>query len=86
LVNAGLDTHVPLLQDNYMNVIAENGNPYTYPREQYEVLLPAISTADAIFTPDQNGIFALYDRMLSLTNANVSGGGMLVRFNVGGVQ
>lgn len=85
-LNAGLETHTLLLQDNYMNIIAENAHLYPYQKEQYEVLLPAGSTADALFLPQQNGIFVLYDRMLSLTNADISGSGMLTRLNVGGVQ
>lgn len=85
LLSASLEAHVPMLQDNYFSVIAENGQPYTYPKRQYEVLLHPGSTVDAVFTPDANGIFALYDRMLSLANGGASGAGMLVRLNVGAV-
>ncbi|MEW6101505.1 MAG: Ig-like domain-containing protein [Candidatus Omnitrophota bacterium] len=82
LLNAGLQTHVPTIQDAYLKQITENGNPYPYQREQYEILLSAGATADALFVPDASSVFALYDRMLALRNADGSQGGLFSQFNV----
>lgn len=84
-LNAGLKTHVPILQGLYMSVIAEDGNLYPYPKEQYSVLLPAMKTMDAILIPPTGGIYGLYDRRLYLTSNEVSGGGMLTHLQVASV-
>jgi len=77
-VNAGLKTHVPTIQNLYMNVIAEDGNLYQYPMQQYSVQLTAAKTMDAIVNTGTFGTtHALYDRSLHLTNAAATGGGML---------
>jgi hypothetical protein len=77
-VNAGLKTHVPTIQNLYMNVIAEDGNLYKYPMQQYSVQLTAAKTMDAIVNTGTFGTtHALYDRSLHLTNAAATGGGML---------
>jgi hypothetical protein len=81
-LNAGADDYTPLLQGQHMTVVAEDGNPLVFPREQYQLLLPAGRTFDAVFTPLQNGYLPLYDRRLHLYNAAVSPGGMLVFLNV----
>jgi FtsP/CotA-like multicopper oxidase with cupredoxin domain len=83
-LNAGLKTHVPVLQGSHMSLIAEDGNAYTYPRKNYSVLLPAGKTIDALWTPTANGLYPLYDRALQLTTAGATGGGMLRVLNVGG--
>ena len=81
-LNAGLMTHVPTIQGPYMTLIAEDGYPYPYPRQQYSVLLPAGKTIDALWSPDTQASFALYDRRLSMTTNGTPGGGMLVSLNV----
>ena len=81
-VNAGLETHVPVLQDFYMNVVAEDGYKYQYAREQYSLILPAHKTKDAIIVPAAAGTYPIYDRRLRLTNAGASPGGMLTFLNV----
>ncbi len=74
-LNAGLRTHVPVLQGQHMQLVAEDGKPFPYPREQYSALLPAGKTVDAILTPGAEGNYAVYDRRLHLTNgANAQGG------------
>ncbi|WP_035254804.1 Ig-like domain-containing protein [Desulfatiglans anilini] len=83
LLNAGLKNHVPALQNGWWTVVAEDGNPYPYPREQYSALLPAMKTLDVIWVPEAAETYAVYDRMHHLTNAGVSGGGMLVNLTVG---
>ena len=81
-LNAGLMSHVPVLQGPHMQIIAEDGNPYPYPRQQYSVLLAAGKTLDALWTPTKTGTYALYDRSLSLSSNGVPGGGMLVYLDV----
>jgi hypothetical protein len=83
LLNAGLKNHVPALQGGWWTVVAEDGNLYPYPREQYSALLPAMKTLDVIWVPESAGTYPVYDRMHHLTNAGVSGGGMLVNLTVG---
>jgi VCBS repeat-containing protein len=75
-VNAGLKTHVPVLNGMHMQLVAEDGNAYPHARQQYSVFLPAGKTADAIIVPPV-GTFALFDRKLDLTNAGAADGGML---------
>ena len=77
-LNAGLMTHSPALQGPYMSVVAEDGNPYPYPREQYSVMLAAGKTMDAVWQPIKDGAHAVYDRSLSLSSNGAVGGGMLV--------
>lgn len=81
--NAGLRTHVPLLYGGglYLKVLAENGNPYPYVKEQYALTLPALGTADAIINPTATGRYPLFDRRLNLTNSAHSPGGMLTYLN-----
>jgi FtsP/CotA-like multicopper oxidase with cupredoxin domain len=81
-INAGLETHVPLLQDFYMGVVAEDGYRYRYLRQQYSLILPAHKTKDAIIIPRAVGTYPVYDRRLRLTNAGASPGGMLTFLNV----
>ncbi len=76
-LNAGLTTHVPWFQNHFASLVAEDGNPHPFPQEQYALLLPAGKTLDAVLTPATMGRSAIADRMLSLTNAAVSPGGML---------
>jgi len=81
-LNAGVKTHVPLMQGLHADVIAEDGNLAPYKKEQYSVFLPAGKTRDAIFVPTASGIYPVYDRRFYLTDDNVSGGGMLTYLEV----
>ncbi len=77
-VNAGLTTHVPSLEGGlYMSLIAEDGNPYPFPLEQYGIELQAAKTIDAVVNVGTPGTYALYDRAMALTNWGETGGGML---------
>jgi FtsP/CotA-like multicopper oxidase with cupredoxin domain len=81
-LNAGLLEKTPTLQ-SYMTVIAEDGNLYPYPKEQYSFLLPAGKTTDAIFVlPAQAGYVPVFDRSLNLTNRAESPGGARVYLRV----
>jgi FtsP/CotA-like multicopper oxidase with cupredoxin domain len=64
-VNAGLQTHVPTLGGGlYMKQLAEDGNRYPVPREEYSVELSALKTVDAVLTVPSDGQYALFDRVL----------------------
>ena len=81
-INAGLKSHVPMLNGAHMQMIAEDGNPYPYmTRQQYSVLLPAAKTIDGLITPSNAGPgnlnLAILDRRLDVTNAGVPDGGMI---------
>lgn len=83
-VNAGLKTHVPTLEGGlYMDLVAEDGSLYPYPRVQYGFELGAGKTIDALLSVGEAGTYPLYDRDLHLTNAAATGGGMLIYLNVG---
>jgi hypothetical protein len=82
ILNAGLKTHVPTLQNLYMEVISEDGNLYPYPFRQYSVRLPAGRTADAMLTLTGNSCgYPVYDRRLYLTDNGASPGGMFTFLN-----
>lgn len=83
-INMGLESHVPVLQGMHMKIIAEDGNAYAYPREQYSVMLAASKSKDALIIPATAGIYPLYDRMLDLTNYQASPGGLLSLLQVAG--
>jgi FtsP/CotA-like multicopper oxidase with cupredoxin domain len=91
-LNAGLQTHVPVINGQYLKMIAEDGNAYPWPgnpRQQYSVLLPAAKTVDAMFTPMLAGSpaptrYTVYDRRLNLTSGAAQDGGMLAQLEVSG--
>jgi len=86
LLNAGLQTRSPVLQGMHMRLVAEDGKPYPYAREQYSVFLPALKTVDAVVTPASAGTYPVYDRRLGVTNPGPVGsvdGGMLAFLTVG---
>jgi len=84
-LNMGLKTHAPMLQGMHMSVIAEDGKPYPFAREQYSMMLAAGATADAIVAPVASGSYPLYDRTLALTNGANAAGGLMSMLSVGGV-
>ena len=67
-INMGLKTHVPLINGLYMDLIAENGHAYPYARQQYTAYLAAGKTMDAFITVAAGNQYAIFDRMLYLTN------------------
>ncbi|MDH3327611.1 MAG: Ig-like domain-containing protein [Desulfobulbaceae bacterium] len=82
-LNAGLRTYVPTLQGLYMRVIAEDGNLFLYPNNQYQLELTAAKTMDVLINAGTPGMYALYDRSLHLSNAAATGGGMHVYLDAG---
>ena len=77
LLNAGLTTHVPMINGKHWDVIAEDGKPYTYRKTQYTALLSAAKTVDVLFTPEVGATYPIMDRRLSLSNNGLMDGGML---------
>ncbi len=77
LLNAGLETHVPVFNGQYVNIEAEYGNKYPFPKSQYSVMLPAGQTRDATMVAQAAGDFAIYDRRLRITNNADAGTGGL---------
>jgi len=64
-VNAGLETFAPTFGGGlYMDLIAEDGNLYPHPIEQYGLELTAGKTIDAMINAGAEGSYALYDRAL----------------------
>ena len=88
LINAGLTTHVPMIQGTHWTVVAEDGKPYPYPARQYTALLPAAKTVDVLLSADVGGAsYPIMDRRLNLSNNGLSNGGMLafLQFAAAGV-
>ena len=83
LANAGLRTHVATIVGLDLDVRAEDGNLYPTPRQLSAVPLPAGKTHDALATLADARTYAVYDRMLDLTNADAPDGGMLAFLQVG---
>jgi FtsP/CotA-like multicopper oxidase with cupredoxin domain len=87
-LNAGLKTHVPVLQGTHVALVAEDGKPYPYQRQQYSVFLPAAKTVDAILQPASAVVIPVYDRRLDVANPAAGGqepGGMMAFLAVGAV-
>lgn len=75
LLNAGLEDHAIVLQGQHLTLVAEDGNIYPWPREEYSVLMAAGKTKDALFIPGSDGTYPVYDRRLRsgmLTNLSVA--------------
>ncbi len=82
LLNAGLDTHAPLIDNGLLSIVAEDGNPYPLAKSQAAVQLAAGKTSDVLWTPPAAAVYRLYDRMLSLNAAGQAPGGMIARLSV----
>jgi len=56
LLNAGLKSVVPALDGGaYLSLVAEDGQPYPYAKQQYSTLLAAGKSIDAVLTPTRRG-------------------------------
>jgi len=82
MLNAGLVTHVAVVDNASMSIVAEDGSPYADARTQATVLLPAGKTHDAIWVPAAAGQYTVYDRALRLEALNQPLGGMLAKLDV----
>ncbi len=83
MLNAGLKSHVVVVDNASLALVAEDGNPYSDARAQASILLPAGKTHDAIWTPTAAGSYPVYDRMLHLVAREQTAGGMLAMLCVG---
>jgi hypothetical protein len=81
-INAGLKTHVPQVLGPYMTLVAEDGIPCSYTKEQHGIELPPAKSIDAILQPAAAGKIPIYDARLNLTNAGTAPGGMLAYLDV----
>lgn len=89
-LNAGLKSHVPTINGQYWQMIAEDGNPYpvlTHPRQQYTAFLPPGKTLDVLLTPANasttaNVRYPIFDSRQYDTTAGAQGGGMLAFLTV----
>lgn len=76
-LNADIDYHVPMLNGQHMDFVAEDGKVYPATRKLTAAILPPLKTMDAYFTAATPGTIPLYDRRLSLSTTTNSPGGML---------
>ncbi len=86
-LNAGLQTHAPQLPERYLTVVAEDGNPFEFGRQQYGLELPAAKSIDATIAiggaPAAYAPIRLFDATLDLSNGGKSTpGGMLAYIKV----
>ncbi len=82
--NTGFLNHVQALSGGYLDIIAEDGNPYPYARQQYAVQLVAGKTRDAIYTPTATGTVALFDPMRDGPTPGGELGGMVSKLETDG--
>jgi len=82
-LNAGIDTHMPMLKGSDVTIVAQDGYPAPYVRDSYSIQLPAGKTVDAIFVPTQYGTYPLLDRRLFLVNDMQTPGGLQAQLQVG---
>ena len=75
LLNAGLRTHAPVLDNGSLRIVAEDGNPLPYAKDQAAVMLAAGKTHDALWTPAAAGVYSLYDRTPRPERAGTGRGG-----------
>jgi FtsP/CotA-like multicopper oxidase with cupredoxin domain len=80
-LNADIMARAPVILGTRMSVVAEDGYPYSYPRDHYALLLPALQTKDAVIEPDA-GTYPVFDHALGLTNAQDAPGGMYTHLEI----
>jgi VCBS repeat-containing protein len=86
MISSALDDLVPTINGLHWNIVAEDGNPYLYPKKQVTALLSPMKTRDAILVADAEGTYPVFDRRFHLTNASSAPGGMMVMLEVGAVE
>ena len=85
-LNAGLKSHIPVLPEGNLSIIAEDGNLYPYAKERYSFLLAAGKTLDVLWKPVTEGTYPVFDRCLHLTDNGSPGGGMLTNLAVADIS
>lgn len=76
LLNAGLETRIPLVNGLYMRKLAEDGNLLPYLYEKYSLVLLAGKTMDVMLTTTTPGPISFLDRRGMVSNGG-SGSGQL---------
>ncbi|MBE0598906.1 MAG: hypothetical protein IH614_16745, partial [Desulfuromonadales bacterium] len=71
-LNAGNHSRVPVIQNEYLTLIADDGNPLARPSQSYSLDLAAGKTLDAMIQPTTGGVLAIHER-----TGGLAGGGML---------
>ncbi|MBN0987526.1 Ig-like domain-containing protein [Amphritea pacifica] len=85
MINMNLDTLAPMLLGDTMDLVAESGYPYPYPRRQYSVNLAPGQSKDGLVTLGEGSTkLSLFDRRLNTTIAGGVGGGLVNQFTVSG--
>ena len=84
LLNAGLRTHAPVLDNASLRIVAEDGNVLPFAKDQAALMLAAGKTHDALWTPAVGGVYSLYDRMLGLNAPGQGSAGMLAKLRIEG--
>jgi FtsP/CotA-like multicopper oxidase with cupredoxin domain len=85
MINMNLDTLAPMLLGDTMDLVAESGYPYPYPRRQYSVNLAPGQSKDGLVTLGEGSTkLSLFDRRLNTTIAGGVGGGLVSQFTVSG--
>jgi PKD repeat protein len=82
LYNAGLRELAPMMLGSHFDIVAEGGKKAPFAQRQYQVMLMPGSTRDVLFTPSEDGTFALIERRLNLTDAALMNRGMQTCFTV----
>lgn len=84
LLNAGMDLRTPTLNNGGdLVLVGEDAQPAPYPRHSAVVLLPALKTVDALWTPAAAGNYAIYERHLGLVSGLNMFGGALTFLSAG---
>ncbi len=83
MASMSLRTMVPSVLGEAVQLVAEDGSAYPFPRKQYSVMMAAGTTRDAILTANAEGNYPVFDHRLSLTNAGVGPGGIYTYLAVG---
>lgn len=76
-LNAGNNTRVPVIQNEYMSLIAEDGHLLPDAFEAYSLELAAGRTIDVLINPTTAGLLSIHDRA-----GGLAGGGMLAHLQV----
>lgn len=78
LLNAGLETRVPVVNGLYFKPIGEDGNELPYQLEQYSLRLTAGKTMDVMLEPKTPGLVSVYDRRGFMSPNSVGAGQVLL--------
>ena len=89
-MNGSLRSHVQVVQDQYVNIVADDGHALPYPRTQYSLQLDAGKMKDALLIPvvaASSGpttpqTVAVYDRMLNTGITGTTKQGMVAYLDI----